>query len=98
MIPASRKRRITLSSRLSSTRFASRAISTSWFTRSKEFLQIHIHHPSTARLDVPLRLTHCIMRPAPRPESVAVLAERGIEDRLQHLQNGLLDDPVEHGR
>ena len=64
----------------------------------EELLQIHVHHPSAARLDVALRLTYRVVRLASRPESVAVLAERGIEDRLQHLQDRLLDEPVEHGR
>ena len=38
------------------------------------------------------------MRASPRPEAVAVLAEGRIDQRLQHLQQGLLDQPVHHGR
>ena len=38
------------------------------------------------------------MRAAPRPESVAVLAEARIEYRLQHLQKRLLYQPVLHRR
>jgi len=64
----------------------------------EELLQIHIHHPAPPRLDVPLRLTDRVVRPPPRPEAVAVFRKRRIEDRLQHLQDGLLDEPVEHGR
>jgi len=37
-------------------------------------------------------------RPPPRPEAVAVLAEGGIEHRLQHLQQRLLDQPIRHRR
>ncbi len=39
----------------------------------KEFLQVHVHHPASPGLDVLLRLAHCIVRPASRPEAVAVL-------------------------
>jgi len=38
------------------------------------------------------------MRPAARPETVAVLAEGRIEDRLQHLKHQLLHEAVEHRR
>ncbi len=43
------------------------------------------------------RLCRGFVKGAPGPEPVAVFAERGIEDRLQHLQNGLLEKSVEHG-
>jgi hypothetical protein len=33
-----------------------------------------------------------------RTETVAVLTEGGIEDRLQDLQYGLLDEPVQDSR
>ena len=41
---------------------------------------------------------HRIVCSAPRPEAVAVPTERRVESRLQHLQDGLLDEPVQHGR
>ena len=36
------------------------------------------------------------MRASPGPKPVAVLAERGIDDRLQDLKQGLLDQPIHH--
>src|SRR5690606_14996767 len=54
--------------------------------------------PPPPRLHVPLRLTDRVVRPASGPKPVAVLAEGRIEDRLHHLQNGLLDEPIEHRR
>ena len=35
---------------------------------------------------------------APRPEAVAVRAEARVDERLQHLQQRLLDQPVHDGR
>ena len=64
----------------------------------EELLQIHVHHPLSPVLDIPLSLPHRIVRSAPRPEAVAVLAEGRIEHRLQHLQQQLLNESVEHGR
>jgi hypothetical protein len=64
----------------------------------EKLLQVHIHHPAPARLDVSLRLTHCLMRTPPRPKTVAVFRETGIDHGLQDLQDGLLDEPVEYGR
>ena len=64
----------------------------------KELLQVHVHHRPAARLHVLLRCQHRAMRASPRPEAVAMLAERGGNQWLQHLQQGLLDQPVHHGR
>ena len=64
----------------------------------EKLLQVHIHHPSSPFLDVLLRFAHRIVCSAPRPEAVAVPTERRVEPRLQHLQDGLLDEPVQHGR
>ena len=38
------------------------------------------------------------MRTPPGPEAVAVLAERRVKQRLQHLQQGLLNQPIRHRR
>ena len=38
------------------------------------------------------------MRASARPEAVAVLAEGGIKERLQHLQQRLLDQTIRHRR
>ena len=59
----------------------------------EELLQVHVHHHPAACLHVLLRLQHRVVRATPRPEAVAVLAEGRINQRLQHLQQGLLDQP-----
>src|ERR1700751_1526970 len=38
------------------------------------------------------------MRASARPEAVAVLAEVGIKERVQHLQQRLLDQTIRHRR
>ena len=45
-----------------------------------------------------LRGLHRLMCAAFGPEAVAVLREAGVEYRLQHLQDCLLDQPVKHTR
>jgi hypothetical protein len=45
-----------------------------------------------------LRLENGVVRASARPEAVAVLAEGRIKDRLQHLQQGLLDQTIRHRR
>ena len=64
----------------------------------EELLQVHVHHDPPPRLHVRLRGQHRIVRTPPGPEAVAVLAEGGIKQRLQHLQQRLLDQPVRHRR
>ena len=64
----------------------------------KELGQIHVHHHALARLDVrPCGLDRIVRAPA-RPKPVAVLAEGGVDQRLQHLQKGLLDQSICHRR
>src|SRR5690554_7078620 len=48
-------------------------------------------------LGVALRSAHGIVGPAARTEGVAVFAEGGINQRLQHLQQCLLDQTVGDG-
>jgi hypothetical protein len=64
----------------------------------EELLQIDVHDPAATLLHVALRVTHGVVRAAPRPEAVAVLREARIDSRLQDLQQGLLDEAVEHRR
>ena len=64
----------------------------------EELLQVHVHHDPPPRLHVRLRGQHRVVRTPPRPEAVAVLAEGGVENRLQHLQQCLLDQPIHHRR
>jgi hypothetical protein len=64
----------------------------------KELGQVHVHHHALARLDVrPCGLDR-IMRTPARSKPVAVFAERGVDQRLQHLQKGLLDQTICHRR
>jgi hypothetical protein len=64
----------------------------------EELLQIDVHDPAATLLHVALRVTHGVVRAAPRPEAVAVLREARIDSRLQDLQPDLLDEAVEHRR
>jgi site-specific DNA recombinase len=63
----------------------------------KELLQINIYHHLPACLHMALRLPHRIMRTSARSKAVAVFGKRRIDHRLQNLQQGLLDQPVDHG-
>ncbi len=60
----------------------------------EELLQIHIDHHPVAVLYVSLCHQHRVARSTPRPEAVAVFGEGRINDGLQNLQQGLLDQPI----
>ena len=45
-----------------------------------------------------LRTKHGVVRTPSGPEAVACIREGRIESRLQHLQQGLLDEAVKHRR
>ena len=64
----------------------------------KELGQVHVHHHALARLHVRRRGFDRIVRTAPRSKPVAVVAEAGVDLRLQHLQQCLLDQPIHHRR
>ena len=64
----------------------------------EELLQVGVHHDPPARLHVRLRGQDRIVRTSPRLETVAVLAESRVQNRLQHLQQRLLDQPIRHRR
>jgi hypothetical protein len=64
----------------------------------KESLQIDIHDPATAILDVPLRTPYRVVRPAAGTKSVTVIGKRRVELWLQNLQQALLDESVEYRR
>ena len=64
----------------------------------KELLQVHIHHHPAARLHVAAGLSHRVVRAPARAKAMAVVAEGRIDDRLQHLQQRLLDQPIQHRR
>ena len=63
----------------------------------EKLLQINVDHPAAAFLNEPLCRAYRVVRAAPRPEAVAVLREAGVELRLQHLKQELLDEAVQHG-
>lgn len=62
----------------------------------EELLQVHVHHDTATGLHSPLGGQDRILRSAPRSETVAVLTEGRIKQRLQHLQQRLLDQPIRH--
>ena len=63
----------------------------------EKLLQINIYNHFPAFLHVTLGLQHGVVRASARSEAVAVFRERRINQRLQNLQQGLLDQPVGHG-
>src|SRR5665213_830532 len=60
----------------------------------EELCDIDIHHPVLPFLCKLLRGSYGVLRFTPRSKSVAVFAELRIEDRRQHLQHHLLNQPV----
>jgi hypothetical protein len=64
----------------------------------EELLQVDIQHNAAALLHVGLRATYRVMRQPSGPEAIACIREGWIKQRLQDLQRGLLDEPVEHRR
>jgi hypothetical protein len=63
----------------------------------EKFRQIYIDDEPIAVGDIGLRLRHRLLGRAPRPEAVAVLAERRVPQRLKPLQHRLLNHAVDHG-
>ena len=63
----------------------------------EKLLQINVNHDPPTGLHEPLRSHYRIMRTPPGPEAVAVLLNVG-SSRLQHLQQGLLNQPIRHRR
>jgi hypothetical protein len=64
----------------------------------KEFLQININHDPPTGLHELLRGYYRIMSTPPGPKTVAVFTERRIKQRLQYLQQGLLNQPIRYRR
>ena len=98
MTPARRYAPINLNTRLSRIAFANPVHQNVVVDVVKEFGDVHVHHPVLATLDVLLRCPDRIVCAPSRSESVAVLAEVGLEDRLQHLQKHLLYPSIQHRR
>jgi hypothetical protein len=64
----------------------------------KELLQINVHDHATTGLHVRLRGKYRIMRTPSGTKAVAVLAKGGVKDRLQYLQQCLLDQTIHNRR
>ena len=62
----------------------------------KAFLQINVHHNRVARLHLLLRLEHRVLCPPSGSKPVTVLTETRVNHGLQHLQQGLLNQPISH--
>src|SRR6186997_1941422 len=62
----------------------------------EELLQVHINHPAMSRRDMLAGAEHRIVRSSPWPKAEAAVRERGIEQGLQDLKQGLLNQSVEH--
>ena len=86
------------SSRLSATRRASRAIRMSWLTRSKNFSRSM--STTMVRPSATYRLAWARASCAPRPgrKPIAGCREGRVQERFQHLQNGLLHEAVDDRR
>jgi hypothetical protein len=65
--------------------------------RTEKFRQVNVHDEPIAFDDVGLRLRHRLASGAARPEAVAVLAECRVPQRLEPLQDRLLDRAIDHG-
>jgi hypothetical protein len=52
----------------------------------EELRQVHVHHHALARLHVRTGGLDRVVRPPAGPKPVAVFAEGGVDQRLQHLQ------------
>ena len=70
----------------------------SWLTRSKNCSKVHVDHHPIAVLHVTPRHEHSILRTASQSEAVAVCGKRRIDEGLQDLQQGLLDQTIRHRR
>jgi site-specific DNA recombinase len=57
---------------------------------------IKIDHPSVALRDVPLRLSHSVMRRPTRSKPLAVLGKRRVPLLLQNLHHRLAGQPLPH--
>jgi hypothetical protein len=82
---------------LSAIRLAGFPIRTSWWTRSKN----RCRSTSTTQRRpcwTYRRARHTAVRRAARAEPVAVVGDARVEPRLQDLEQGLLDEVVQHGR
>lgn len=64
----------------------------------EELREVDIDHHPVSVADILLRLGDRRVRPTCRPESVAARMQGRREDRLQNLEHGLLNPPIDHVR
>jgi hypothetical protein len=64
----------------------------------EKLLQVDIHDPTIPLRDDLLRSGDGLVRVPVGAKAVAVLGERRVPPLLKHLQDGLLHQPVQHGR
>jgi hypothetical protein len=64
----------------------------------EELGNVHIDHPVFPLACEFLRGSHGVGHASSRSKPVAVVAEQGFEDRRQHLQQQLLNEPINHRR
>jgi len=66
--------------------------------RVKVALQIRIHHPEVARLQILVHFTQRIFAAQTRPETITSRRKFMLKDRLDHQFQGRLYDTVLHSR
>jgi len=64
----------------------------------EELLQVQVHHPLEALLQMPPGFGYCRVTASPRSETVAAPVERRLVVRAEHLVHRLLYDPIHHVR
>src|SRR5438552_2573099 len=64
----------------------------------EELFQVQVHYPAMTRRHVLAGTQDRVLRAATRPKAEAFRREGRIKDRLQYLEQGLLDQPVQHRR
>ncbi len=64
----------------------------------EELREVQVDHPPVTRRHVLPSAEHRAMSTAARTEAEAVVREGRVEDGRQHLQQGLLNRPVQHRR
>jgi len=64
----------------------------------KEFLQIHVHHPTTPPAHIVASSKNRLMGASPRTESITEVRKPRLEQRRYHLMRGLLNQSIYHRR
>ena len=62
----------------------------------EKLLQVHVHDDGSALRHVLRGLMKCVVRASSRPEAVAGVRKGRVHERLEHLEDRLLHQPVDH--